>query len=218
MRTPLNVALGRMQMLATGQVAPGQQQAVVDAAYRNLRSIWSLVNDLLEAARMASGRIELHRVPLDVATALGHSIADARRNADVHGVKLEMTCDAKDTTVFGDGERLRQVFDNLVHNAVKFTPSGGSVDIRVNSFENRVVVVVSDSGIGISAEELPLVFEPFHQGAPSRLREHGGLGLGLAIAKQLIEAHGGTIEAVSAGVGHGATFTVTLPTRSTIAA
>ena len=131
--------------------------------------------------------------------------------ADAKGVRVETILDPLTTPVFGDADRLQQVVWNLLSNAIKFTPRGGKVQIRLARVDSHVEIAVSDTGIGIATEFLPHVFERFRQGDATFAREHGGLGLGLSIAKQLVELHGGSISAASAGAGRGATFTVRLP-------
>jgi PAS domain S-box-containing protein len=211
LRTPLNAILGYARMLQTNAIAPEKRQRAIDVIERNAVAQNRLVEDLLDMSRITTGKVRLNPEPIPVATVLQEAVEGVKPAAEAKRIALELDVDPFAGTVTADATRLQQVFWNLLTNAVKFTGSGGRVVAALRHDGGHVEVVIADTGIGISPEFLPFVFEPFRQ-ADGRLgRGHGGLGLGLAIARQLIELHGGTIQVTSAGVEQGATFTVRLP-------
>jgi len=210
LRTPLNAILGYAHMIKSGAVSAENLDRAIDTIERNARSLTKLVEDVLDVSRIVSGKMRLHAqlMPLsEVVTAAIEAILPA---ADAKGVRVDTHIDPDAGMVHGDPDRLQQVAWNLLSNAVKFTGRGGYVRIDVRREHDEVCFIVCDSGMGISAEFLPHLFERFRQ-AESGTRRPGGLGLGLNISKQLVELHGGTITAESAGVGQGATFRVSLP-------
>ena len=211
LRTPLNAVLGYARMLRAGIVAGDKQAKAIETIERNATSLTQIVEDVLDISRIISGKIRLHVQPVDVPQIVGNAIDGVLPAADAKGVRIERVLDPLASPVSGDPERLLQVLWNLLSNAVKFTSRGGKVQIRLGRVNSHVEVAVSDTGIGISPEFLPHVFERFRQADASIARERGGLGLGLSIARQLAEMHGGTIEAASGGLGQGATFTLKLP-------
>jgi len=211
LRTPLNAILGYARMLRSGIVAPEKQQKAIETIERNAASLTQIVEDVLDISRIVSGKIRLHVQPADLPEIVRSAIDALTPAADAKGVRLEAMLDPEAAPVSGDPERLQQVLWNLLSNAVKFTNRGGKVQVYLERVNSHVEVAVSDTGIGISPEFLPHVFERFRQGDSGTTRERGGLGLGLSIARQLTEMHGGTIEAYSPGVGHGATFRLRLP-------
>jgi PAS domain S-box-containing protein len=211
LRTPLNAILGYARMLRTGVVAPDKQRRAIDTIERNASSLTQIVEDVLDISRIVSGKIRLTVQPVDFPPIVRSAVDAIGPAADAKGVRLETVLDPDATPISGDPDRLQQVLWNLLSNAVKFTNRGGRVQVRLARVESHVEVTVSDTGIGISREFLPHVFERFRQADAGITRERGGLGLGLAIARQLTEMHGGTIEAASDGVGHGATLSVKLP-------
>ena len=211
LRTPLNAILGYARMLRTGVVAPDKQRRAIDTIERNATSLTQIVEDVLDISRIVSGKIRLTVQPVDFPPIVRSAVDAIGPAADAKGVRLESVLDPDATPISGDPDRLQQVLWNLLSNAVKFTNRGGRVQVRLARVESHVEVTVSDTGIGISPEFLPHVFERFRQADAAITRERGGLGLGLAIARQLTEMHGGTIEAASGGVGHGSTFSVKLP-------
>jgi PAS domain S-box-containing protein len=211
LRTPLNAVLGYSRMLRTGMVSADKQQKAIETIERNATSLTQIVEDVLDISRIVSGKIRLNVQPVDFPQIVQNAIDAVTPAADARGVRLEAVLDPQANPVSGDPERLQQVFWNLLSNAVKFTGRGGRVQVRLGRINSHIEVSVADTGIGISPEFLPHVFERFRQADASTARERGGLGLGLSIARQLAEMHGGTIEAASAGPGQGATFTVTLP-------
>jgi signal transduction histidine kinase/CheY-like chemotaxis protein len=209
LRTPLNVILGWINLLRAQRVHSERVPHALEIIERNARQQADLINDLLDVSRIVSGKLRLDLRPLALAQLVAAVIESLRPSADAKGVSLSMTT-AASSNVIGDPDRLRQAVWNLVANAVKFTPSGGSVSVQVSGDDRRVRVAVRDTGIGISSEFLPHVFERFRQADSSTTRAHAGVGLGLAIARHLVELHGGSIDADSDGPGRGATFSITL--------
>jgi PAS domain S-box-containing protein len=211
LRTPLNAVLGYTRMLRLGMVAAEKVDPALEVIERNGTALKQIIEDVLDVSRIVAGRLRLNVAPVDLPTILQESIATVIPAADGKGVRLETIIDPLTTPVSGDADRLQQIVWNLLSNAIKFTPRGGRVQLRLARVNSHVEVTVSDTGIGISPDFLPFVFERFRQGDSSFSRGQGGLGLGLAIARQLAELHGGTVTAESQGTGHGATFTLTLP-------
>jgi signal transduction histidine kinase len=208
-------------MLRTGVVSPEAVPQALEALERNARAQSQLVDDLLDMSRIISGKLVIRREPVSMDAIVEGAIDTIRPIA--RGKDVALSADVTDRSrlaVVGDPDRLRQVLWNLLSNAVKFTPAGGRVLVRAFAEDDAAVVVVQDTGEGIESGFLPFVFERFRQADSTTTRRHNGLGLGLAIARHLIEAHEGTIAAHSDGPDKGATFTVRLPihrgnTRST---
>jgi PAS domain S-box-containing protein len=211
LRTPLNAILGYARMLRTGIVAPERQEKAVETIERNATSLTQIVEDVLDISRIVSGKIRLNVQAVDFPDIVRSAVDVVAPAADAKGVRIETVVDPQATPVSGDPDRLQQVLWNLLSNAVKFTNRRGRIQVRLERVDSHVEVVVSDTGIGISPEFLPHVFERFRQADAGMARERGGLGLGLSIARQLAEMHGGTIEASSAGAGQGATFRLKMP-------
>lgn len=211
LRTPLNAILGYARMLRTGMIDPPRQTRAMETIERNASVLSQMVEDVLDVSRIVAGKIRLDVQPVDVARILEEAIATVKPAADARGVRLEPVLDPQTGPVAGDGERLQQVLWNLLSNAVKFTPRDGHVQIRLARVDSHVEIVVSDTGIGIRQDFLPHVFERFRQADSRFSREYGGLGLGLAIARDIVHLHGGTIHASSDGEGTGSTFRVKLP-------
>jgi signal transduction histidine kinase/CheY-like chemotaxis protein len=211
LRTPLNSVLGWTRMLRDGRVEPAVVPRALDAIVRNAEAQVRLVEDLLDVSRIVTGKMRLDVQVLYPISVIEAAIESLRPAADARGIRLQPVLDPRAGPIAGDAERLQQVAWNLLSNAVKFTPRDGRVQVRLERVNSHVEIVVSDTGQGISPELLPRVFEHFRQGDSSSTRAHGGLGLGLALVKYLVELHGGTVEAASPGQGHGATFTVKLP-------
>jgi PAS domain S-box-containing protein len=212
LRTPLNAILGWTQLLRMPQA---QQQVDLQRALevieRNARAQVQLVDDLLDLSRILAGQVRLDAQRIAVADVISAAVESAQPAAVAKGIRLEKVLDARGSTVSGDPARLQQVVWNLVSNAIKFTPKGGRVQVLLERVDSHLEVSVSDTGIGIPLTFLPHVFERFSQKDATAGRKYGGLGLGLAIARQLVELHGGSIHATSRGEGQGATFTVKLP-------
>ena len=211
LRTPLNAVLGYARMLRVGAVADHKIQPALEVVERNATALKQIIEDVLDVSRIVSGRMRLNLEPVDLAQVLGESCATIMPAADAKGVRVEAVIDPIAASVSGDSDRLQQIVWNLLSNAIKFTPRGGKVQLRLARVNSHVEITVSDTGQGIEADFLPFVFDRFRQANATFSREHGGLGLGLAIAKQLAELHGGTVEASSDGPGKGATFTIKLP-------
>ena len=211
LRTPLNAILGYSRMLRSGILKEDRKGQALETLERNATSLTQMVEDVLDVSRIAAGKIRLHIQPVDLATVLRDALATITPAADSKGVRLEPILEAHAGPVSGDADRLQQVVWNLLSNAVKFTPRGGRVQMRLQRVNSHVEVTVSDTGIGIREDFLPHLFERFRQGDSTTTRTHGGLGLGLAIARRIVELHGGRIEAFSPGEGKGSTFRVKLP-------
>jgi len=177
-----------------------------------------LIDDLLDVSRMVSGELRLDVGPVRVADVVHEAIVTVKPAADAKTLRLDAEIDPAAGTITADPDRLRQIAWNLMSNAIKFTPAGGRVAVEVQRAGDAVSIVVRDSGSGITADFLPHVFDRFRQGEAGAQRSHGGMGLGLAIVRHLVELHGGTVTAESAGAGRGATFTVILPTGTAAAA
>jgi CheY-like chemotaxis protein len=210
LRTPMTAILGWAHLLQLGGVEPEQVSLGLDTIRQSGEAQAKLIDDLLDVSRIVTGKLHLNATAVRLSDITRGAIAAIRPAAEAKRHRLEMDISAEDATVLGDASRLQQVFWNLLSNAVKFTPPGGVVRVRLADQDEHVVLTVDDTGEGIPPEFLPLVFERFRQVAtPARRRT--GLGLGLAIAKELVEMHGGSIAATSSGSGRGSTFTVTLP-------
>jgi PAS domain S-box-containing protein len=214
LRTPLNAIVGYVRMLQTGMLPPEKRQKAIDTIARNATSLTQIVEDVLDISRIVSGKIRLNVQPVDLPTVARNAIDAIAPAAEAKGVRVETVIDPHAAPVSGDPERLQQVLWNLLSNAVKFTKRDGKVQVRLERVNSHVELTVSDSGIGIAPEFLPHVFERFRQAEGGTTRERGGLGLGLSIARQLTEMHGGTIEVSSRGLGQGASFCVKLPLMS----
>ena len=211
LRTPLASVLVSVRTLRSGRLPVDVAAQELARVERNTQLQVRLIDDLLDLSRMVVGKLRIRQERVVVARVVADAIASLQHAADVKGVKLA-AMPPSGATVIGDPERLQQVALNLVGNAVKFTPPGGRVSVSVDEYASRVVLSVRDTGRGIEPSLLARVFEPFHQGGDAR--EKAGLGLGLSIVRRLVEAHGGTVRAESAGPGRGAVFTVELPAAS----
>jgi PAS domain S-box-containing protein len=211
LRTPLQAMLGWAHMLKSGRLAPVAAQHALDVILQNIRHQTQLVSDLLDVSGIIAGKLEIELSPLDLGPVIETALETVRPVAQAKGVRLVATTDPEAGPVLGDAERLKQIVWNLVSNAVKFTPDSGRVDIRLERRGATARLVVRDTGRGIAPDVLPHIFERFRQADSSVTRLHGGLGLGLAISRYLVELHGGTISVESPGEGQGATFTVDVP-------
>ena len=212
LRTPLNAVLGWTRMLRRGTVPPERTLTVLETIERNAAAQMQLVEELLDLSAMVAGGLRLNITRVDVKDIVSGAIETVRPAAEGKTLRLNVTISERLDEIAGDAPRLRQVLWNLLANAVKFTPAGGTIDVRVADGPTDVEISVKDTGPGISAEFLPHVFEPFRRGDDTSARTVGGLGLGLAIVQHVVEAHGGTVTAQSDGTGAGSTFTVRLPT------
>jgi PAS domain S-box-containing protein len=211
LRTPLTAIMGWSNLLLHGEVDATRQQQAIETIARNANSQCQLIDDLLEVSRIITGKLRLDFVGCELQPVIQAAAESLRPTADAKGVKLYVTLAQNLGMVMGDRERLQQVVWNLVSNAVKFTPAGGEVNVRLNRINSHLEIAVSDTGAGVHPDFLPHVFDRFRQADGSTTRAHGGLGLGLAIVRHLVELHGGVAVADSAGVGKGATFTVRFP-------
>lgn len=211
LRTPLNAILGWSQLLRVGGMEGEEFQHALETIERNARVQARLIEDLLDLSRIITGKLKLQAKPVDLPLVIDAAIDSVRPTAAAKGIRLIPVLDSAATPVMGDAHRLQQVAWNLLSNAIKFTPAGGTVEALLTCQGSQAELVVSDTGAGIAPDFLPYVFERLRQADSSSTRRHGGLGLGLAIARHLVELHGGSIGAASPGLGKGATFTVTLP-------
>jgi PAS domain S-box-containing protein len=214
LRSPLNAMLGYATLLRYGGLDAQKVKQAVDVIERSGKAQARLIDDLLDTARIISGKLRLAVGPVDLVTVIDESVQTLHPAAEAKGVSLQANLPPEIGQITGDPARLQQVVWNLLSNAIKFTPQGGGVEARLERVDPHIHITVSDTGKGISPDFLPYVFDRFHQSDTSSARRHGGLGLGLALAKYLVELHGGTIEAASAGEGQGAIFKVTLPVRA----
>jgi PAS domain S-box-containing protein len=210
LRTPLTAVLGWVQLLRTGTLPPDKRERALATVERNARAQGQLIEDLLDVSRIMTGKLKLEVSSVDVSHVVEAALESLRPAAEAKGIRIQAALDSAGT-IMGDASRLQQVVWNLLSNAVKFTPKGGRVQVLVERRDSSVEVSVADTGQGISAQFLPHVFERFRQADGSTTRKAGGLGLGLAIVRHLVELHGGTVSAASEGEGRGATFVVSLP-------
>jgi PAS domain S-box-containing protein len=215
LRTPLNTVLGYSRMLRREdrRMTGDLRQRALEALERNADTLTRLVNDVLDTSRIVTGKLRLamELCPLD--QIVDEAIDVVRPAADAKGVDVRTKVD-RSLSLYGDRDRLQQVIWNIVSNAIKFTPAGGSITVSARRENDAIRIAVADTGIGIAPEHLPYVFQRFWQAHTGASREFGGLGIGLALARHLVELHGGTIAVDSAGAGRGATFTITLPAPS----
>lgn len=210
LRGPLSSIAGWVHILQTGKLDHAEAARALETIARNVRAESDLIGDLLDLSRIIGRTIRLDVHPIDLATLIEQAADSVRPIASKKGVHVETECAVAAGPMVGDAARLQQVMGNLLTNAIKFTPAGGRVAVRLAYDEARATVAVTDSGQGIRADSLPHVFDRFWQANPSLTRA-GGLGLGLAIVRELVELHGGTVRATSDGEGQGSTFTVVLP-------
>jgi PAS domain S-box-containing protein len=213
LRTPLNAILGWSSMLLKGDMLKDETvRNAVEVIERNGKAQAMIVGDILDASRMVTGRLSVEQQNTDLAPLIKETMESLTPAAKAKSLSVTMSGAPAETTVCGDPERLRQIFWNLISNAVKFTPEGGRIRVSIrNPAGSHVEVEVEDSGRGVDPEILPFVFDRFRQADASATRAHGGLGLGLSIVRHLVELHGGTVTAASAGPGRGSRFTVAIP-------
>jgi PAS domain S-box-containing protein len=211
LRTPLTAILSWADLLKTSPTDTARIEHGLEVIARNARTQAQLVGDLLDLSRIASGKLRLDLQQVAVPNIVEAAVEAVRPVADARGITLQVTLEPIDKLVQGDASRLQQVVCNLLTNAVKFTPSRGRVQVVVARVDSQLEISVSDTGKGIAPDFLPHVFARFRQADASTVREHSGLGIGLALVKELVGLHGGTVTAHSEGIGRGATFTVRLP-------
>jgi signal transduction histidine kinase len=211
LRTPLNAMLGWLQIIRTTDMDPETVQRALASIERNAQSQARVVEDLIELSRVVTGKLQLRSKPVDLRAVVDAALDVVRTAAAAKGVTIQSNLPPSPAIISGDRDRLQQVIWNLLSNAVKFTECGGTVTVGLAGDDRNCSIVIEDTGIGISAEFLPYIFDRFRQADQSTTREHGGLGLGLAIAKEITELHGGVLKATSGGRGHGSRFILTLP-------
>ncbi len=211
LRTPLNALLGYTRMIRSGAVAPLSQDRAIATIERNAMSLRQIVEDILDVSRIISGKTRLNLQPIDLPALVQSAVESVAPAADAKEIAIDLELDPVATPITGDPVRLQQVIWNLMSNAVKFTPRGGRVSVQLERLHDEVEIRIRDTGIGIEPDLLPHVFERFRQGDATVQSTERGLGLGLEIARQLVEMHRGTIDAASPGEGKGATFRIKLP-------
>src|SRR5215813_865884 len=213
-RSPLNSILGWAQLLRMGKFDQAETERATEIIERNARAQSQLVEDLLDISRVITGKLTLDVRSVELAQIIEAAMDSIRPAAEAKSIQLRSRIESRDSLVSGDPNRLQQIVWNLLSNAVKFTPRHGRVEVSLGRVDSHFQITVSDSGVGISPEFLPFVFDRFSQANTTSERKYGGLGLGLAIVRHLVELHGGTARADSPGEGQGATFTVTLPVKA----
>ncbi len=211
LRTPLNAILGWAKLMRTGQLDASGYFRAIETIERNAQAQGKLIEDILDCSRIISGQLRLDKEPLNFGGVIKSALESATPLARKKEIELSLHVEPDATQLVGDADRLQQIVWNLVSNAVKFTPTGGHVEVRLVRAGSTAKLSIEDDGEGIDLAFLPHVFERFRQAHVSTTRRHGGLGLGLAVVRHLVEAHGGTVSAESDGPGRGATFVVTLP-------
>jgi signal transduction histidine kinase len=219
LRTPLNTVLGYSRMLREDdeKMPEDVRQRALEALQRNADTLNRLVSDVLDTSRIVTGKLRLAFESCPVDRLIEEAVETVQPTAGAKGVTIDRRVESG-IAVMGDRDRLLQVIWNLLSNAVKFTPSGGSIRVEGRRRTGTVEIVVADSGVGIRKEDLPLVFQRFWQAHTGVSREYSGLGIGLALARHLVELHGGAIAVESGGIGTGATFKVTLPSVGAVLA
>jgi signal transduction histidine kinase len=211
LRNPINVIAGFAEILKSGVDQPDMERAAIDAIYRNSQMQMKLVTDLLDVSRGISGKLILDTKPMALSEVLDQNLPPIKESAAKQGLTITTAVEENDDLIQGDSIRISQVIWNLLSNAIKFTPKGGSIHVHVARRDRWIELSVQDTGPGIDPNFLPHMFERFHQQDTSITKKFGGLGLGLAISRHIVELHGGVIAAHSEGLGKGATFTVRFP-------
>jgi signal transduction histidine kinase len=214
LRTPLTPILGGVYMMRSEPQNPTLFSRALDLIERNAKTQVKIVDDLLDISRALSGKLRLNMEPVDLSRVIHAAFETVRPACEAKSIRIDIRLGAISGVVSGDADRLQQVVWNLLANSVKFTPHAGRISVELSEQKSHAEIRVSDTGIGIEAHFLPHVFERFRQANTSRTRPHGGLGLGLAIVRHLVESHGGTIQAQSSGDRQGSTFVVRLPLRA----
>jgi len=214
LRTPLTSILGWSQMLTDVNLDDEASKRAIEIIVRNARAQRQLIDDLLDISRIITGKLRLEVRPTELAPIIESVVDTLRPTADARDIHLQIAFDPRKCPISGDPDRLQQIIWNLITNAIKFTPKGGRVQVWFERIESHVEITIKDTGQGIDPEFLPHVFDRFRQSDSSSTRRHAGLGLGLSIVRQLVELHGGTVTAESAGAGEGTTFKVVFPLMS----
>src|SRR5215207_2739636 len=215
LRTPLNAVIGWSRILKAGRLDNESSTHAIEVIERNAWAQKQIIEDILDVSRVITGKLQLHLGPVDLSSVVNAALDAVRPALEAKDIRIETNYQDGLKVITGDADRLQQVVWNLLSNASKFTPAGGMVGVRINQDETYAEIEVSDTGPGIAAEFLPHVFERFRQADGSTTRTHGGLGLGLAIVRHLVELHGGLIAAENVSGGAGAVFTIKLPLPST---
>jgi len=210
-RTPLNAILGWSRMMSDGQLEPEVEEKALEAIQRNARVQAQLIDDILDVSRIISGKLKLDVRPIELFSVVEAAVDSVLPAAHAKEIRLQRTLDSGSSLISGDPDRLQQVVWNLLSNAIKFTPKGGRVQVRLERINSHIELIVTDTGTGIPAEVLPFIFDRFRQADQAITRKYGGLGLGLAIVRHLVEMHGGTVHVENIGENEGAIFTVRLP-------
>lgn len=216
LRTPLNAIVGWSGMLASNQLDSKSAAKAIETIERNAKSQTQIIEDLLDVSRIITGKIHLENSLINLDSLVLSAVDSVRPTAETKGINVQTEIESDDIRILGDAERLKQILWNLLTNAVKFTPKGGCVEVKLARIESTVKITVKDDGQGISPQFLPLVFDRFRQADGTTTRAHGGLGLGLSIVRYLVEMHGGSVEAESEGAGKGSVFTINLPVAAAI--
>jgi signal transduction histidine kinase len=203
--------MGWSHLLRNGLLDEANKTRAVETIERNVRVQAQLIEDILDVSRVITGKLRLNTGPVDMASVITAAVDAVQLAADSKEISLEVTLDPSACHISGDCGRLQQVIWNLLSNAIKFTTTGGRVEVRLERADSDAQIRVTDTGCGISADFLPFIFDRFRQADGNNTRRNGGLGLGLAIVRHLVELHGGTVRAESEGEGRGATFTIMLP-------
>jgi PAS domain S-box-containing protein len=214
LRTPVTAIVGWSRMLRTRNLAGPAAARALEIIERNAQAQVLLIHDLLDVSRIVTGKFRLENRPVDLAHVIEAAADSIRPVAEAKGIRLDLDLEPEAGLIGGDANRLEQVLWNLLSNAIRFVPGGGQVQIVLRRKGSRLELSVGDTGQGIAADLLPHIFERFRQGDSAAARQHGGLGLGLAIVSHLVELHGGTVRAASPGAGAGATFTISLPLKA----
>jgi len=216
LRTPLNAILGWSHILRWGKPDEPTVARGVEVIERNAQTQAQLIEDILDASRVITGSLRLNRGPVDLANVINAATDSVRLGAEGKGIQLAVILDPAARHLVGDASRLQQVVWNLLSNAIKFTASGGRVQVRLERADGHAQITVTDTGEGIPGEFLPFIFDRFRQADSTITRRHGGLGLGLAIVRNLVELHDGSVQAESAGEGYGSSFIVRLPLAESV--
>ena len=213
LRTPLQAMLGWLRLMRGGRLDEAGTRKALETIERNTQAQTKIIGDLLDVSGILAGKLRVEAAPMDLAAAVEAAVQSVRVTAESKRIRVISETDGQQVVVDGDPSRIDQILGNLLSNALKFTPAGGTIRVRLERRAQAARVVVADTGVGIAADVLPHVFDRFRQADSSTTRVHGGLGLGLALVRYFVEAHGGTVHAESPGAGGGATFVVTLPLR-----
>jgi PAS domain S-box-containing protein len=216
LRTPLQAMLGWLRLMRAGRLDEAAVARALETIERNTRAQTKIIGDLLDVSGILAGKLRVEPRVMDLVTAVDAAVQSVRATAEARGIHIASAVERTEMILDGDPDRLDQVLANLLSNALKFTPPGGTIDVQLHRSGGDARLTVTDTGIGIASEILPHIFDRFRQADSSTTRTHGGLGLGLALVRHLVEAHGGTVRAESAGVGRGATFTIVLPLRAPV--